>query len=144
MSTLDRRTFLAGSAALSLLGACRAPAGETDCDLLLCGGAILDGSGGAPFVADIGLRAGRISFIGQGNPRRARRTLDAQGLCVAPGFVDIHTHSDRTIFEWPNAESRIRQGCTTEITGNCGSSAAPRAAADDADEHVHARWDDVS
>lgn len=144
MNTLDRRSFLVGSAALSLAAACRAPAGETDCELLLCGGTILDGSGGAPFVADVALRAGSITFVGQGNPQRARRTLDAQGLCVAPGFVDIHTHSDRTIFEWPLAESRIRQGCTTEITGNCGSSAAPRAAADDADAHVHARWDDVS
>jgi len=144
MNTLDRRTFLAGSAAFSLLGACRAPAGETDCDLLLCGGTILDGSGGAPFVADLGLRAGRIAFIGQGNPRRARRTLEAQGLCVAPGFVDIHTHSDRTIFEWPLAESRIRQGCTTEITGNCGSSAAPRVAGEDESATTRARWGDVS
>ena len=75
MNTLDRRTFLAGSAALSLAAACRAPAGETDCDLLLCGGLVLDGSGGAPFVADVALRAGRITFVGQGNPRRARRTL---------------------------------------------------------------------
>ncbi len=144
MNTLDRRTFLAGSAALSLAAACRAPAGETDCDLLVCGGTVLDGSGGAPYVADVGLRAGRIAFVGPGNPRRARRTLDAHGLCVSPGFVDIHTHSDRTIFEWPLAESRIRQGCTTEITGNCGSSAAPRAAAEDADEGVRVRWSDVN
>ncbi|MCY3002785.1 MAG: D-aminoacylase [Planctomycetota bacterium] len=134
--SIDRRRFLAASGALLAASACRAPEGETECELLLVGATVVDGSGGAPFVADVGLRAGRIHFIGTGNPRRARRVLDVSGLVLAPGFVDIHTHSDRTIFEWPLAQSRIRQGCTTEITGNCGGSAAPHA-------EDGGRWSDV-
>lgn len=133
---IDRRRFLVASGALLATSACRAPAGETECELLLAGATVVDGTGREPFVADVGLRAGRIHFIGTGNPRRARRVLDVSGLVLAPGFVDIHTHSDRTIFEWPLAPSRIRQGCTTEITGNCGGSAAPHA--DDG-----GRWSDV-
>ena len=144
MKHLDRRTFLAGSAATALAAACRAPAGESDCELLIVGANVLDGSGGPAFTADVGVRAGRIAFVGQGNPRRAQRVLDAHGLCLAPGFIDIHTHSDRTIFEWPLAESRIRQGCTTEITGNCGSSAAPRADGDEEGGSRERRWSDVA
>jgi N-acyl-D-amino-acid deacylase len=134
--TIDRRRFLGACGALVAASACRAPAGETECELLLVGATVVDGTGRAPFVADVGLRAGRIHFIGTGNPRRARRVLDVSGLVLAPGFVDIHTHSDRTIFEWPLAQSRIRQGCTTEITGNCGGSAAPH-------DEDGGRWSDV-
>lgn len=134
--TIDRRRFLGACGALVAASACRAPAGETECELLLVGATVVDGTGRAPFLADVGLRAGRIHFIGTGNPRRARRVLDVSGLVLAPGFVDIHTHSDRTIFEWPLAQSRIRQGCTTEITGNCGGSAAPQV-------EDGGRWSDV-
>src|SRR5262249_29770909 len=68
---------------------------------------------------------GRIAAIEPRSARPARRTIDARGLVVAPGFIDIHTHSDFTLPLNPRAESKIRQGVTTEVVGNCGFSVAP-------------------
>lgn len=151
--TLTRRALLhtGGLAAASLVTpACRArDTGELD--LILARGTVVDGTGAPPYLADVGVHNGRITRIGDLGARSvrslARRVLDAHGLTVAPGFVDIHTHSDRSIFEWPDAESRVRQGCTTEVTGNCGSSAAPRdpSAPKDGDEaSFDARWTDFA
>ena len=123
---LGRRQFLGGLAAASVLGACAGVAPSRRFDVVLKGGRVVDGSGREPFEADVALLGDRIAHVGSIEAASGARTLDASGLCIAPGFIDIHTHSDRTIFEWPGADSRVRQGCTTEITGNCGSSAAPR------------------
>jgi N-acyl-D-amino-acid deacylase len=142
-SLIDRRAALRGGAALALGAlACRSSGARGRFDVLLRGANVLDGSGAAPFVADVALNAERIAAIGALGEVQASRVFDARGLCLAPGFVDIHTHSDRTIFEWPGAESRVLQGCTSEITGNCGGSAAPRVA-DDEDAGTEARWSDV-
>jgi N-acyl-D-amino-acid deacylase len=95
-------------------------------DLLIAGGTVVDGSGAKRFTADVGVRKGRIAKIGAlGNPPAARK-LDAAGLIVAPGFIDMHTHSDRTLVADGLAQSAVRQGATTHVIGNCGSSPAPR------------------
>jgi N-acyl-D-amino-acid deacylase len=94
-------------------------------DLLIKNGLVVDGAGNPWFKADIAVSKGKIAKIGRLGTAKAEKTIDAQGLIVAPGFIDIHTHSDLTLLINPKAESKILQGVTTEIVGNCGSSAAP-------------------
>jgi len=97
-------------------------------DVVLRGGTLVDGLGAAPRLADLAIAADRIAAIvepGELASAEAAVTLDVAGKIVAPGFVDLHSHSDWTLLDCPTADSRIRQGITTEITGNCGSSAAP-------------------
>ncbi|MFX1369225.1 MAG: amidohydrolase family protein [Promethearchaeota archaeon] len=94
-------------------------------DLVVASGSVVDGTGNPWYRADIGINQGRISAIGDLTERDRRRTIDASGLVVAPGFVDIHTHSDLSLLLNPFAESKIMQGVTTEVLGNCGISAAP-------------------
>jgi N-acyl-D-amino-acid deacylase len=99
-------------------------------DVLIRGGTIVDGTGRPAYKADIAIADGRIAEIGapQGE---AAATLDAEGLTVAPGFVDLHTHSDFTLAANGRAESQVRQGVTTEVVGQCGVSCAPaRSSAD--------------
>lgn len=92
-------------------------------------GTVVDGSGREAYLGDVLLADGRVEAV---VPVRARpeggydaMPIDADGLVVAPGFVDIHCHSDLTRFAYPANESRITQGVTTEVVGNCGMSAAP-------------------
>jgi N-acyl-D-amino-acid deacylase len=95
--------------------------------LLLKGAVVYDGNG-APFLADIGISGETISFIERGGlprPFEAERVLDLGGLCLAPGFIDAHSHSDFTLLAAPSADGKVLQGITTEINGNCGLSAAP-------------------
>jgi N-acyl-D-amino-acid deacylase len=94
-------------------------------DLVIRGATLLDGTGAAPWPADIGITGDTIAAIGPISAEQGKRTIDASRLHAAPGFIDIHTHSDRRIFRYPTADSRVRQGITTEVTGNCGGSAAP-------------------
>ena len=94
-------------------------------DLLIRGGEILDGTGGPSGRADVGVRDGRIVAVADGYAVPARRVIDATGLAVAPGFIDIKTHSDWTLPLNPRAESKIRQGVTTEVIGHCGYTVAP-------------------
>jgi N-acyl-D-amino-acid deacylase len=94
-------------------------------DILIRGGTLFDGSGRPGVPGDILTADGRIAAIGQDLAGRARKTIDAQGLAVAPGFIDIKTHSDFTLPINPKAESKVRQGVTTEIIGHCGFSVAP-------------------
>lgn len=125
---LGRRRFLedGGKAALAL-AALRAPRVEASpaFDLVIHGGTLLDGTGAPAFAADVGIVGDTIAALGPIPPEQGRRALDARGLQVVPGFIDIHSHSDFSLPAYPAAESRVRQGVTTEITGNCGSSAAP-------------------
>jgi N-acyl-D-aspartate/D-glutamate deacylase len=97
-------------------------------DLLIRGGLLIDGTGAAGREADLAVSDGRIAAIEARSARPARRVIDAGGQVVAPGFIDIHTHSDFTLPLNPRAESKIRQGVTTEVVGNCGFSAAPALA----------------
>ena len=85
---------------------------------------IIDGSGKDGFAADIGISNDRIVKIGR-IEESGRQIIDANGLVVSPGFVDCHSHSDYYLIINPLAESKIRQGVTTEIGGNCGYSSAP-------------------
>ncbi|MBI4788114.1 MAG: D-aminoacylase [Chloroflexi bacterium] len=98
-------------------------------DLLIRGGHVLDGSGSPAFRADVGIVGARIDALGDLTVAGAGETLDATGLCVAPGLIDMHSHSDFTLPVNPRAESKIRQGITTEVIGNCGFSPAPLAPA---------------
>ncbi|HKA40529.1 MAG TPA: D-aminoacylase [Burkholderiales bacterium] len=94
-------------------------------DIVIRGGQVIDGSGAPARSADVSISGGRISAIEERCTGKARREIDATGQVVAPGFIDIHTHSDFTLPLNPRAESKIRQGVTTEVLGNCGFSAAP-------------------
>jgi N-acyl-D-aspartate/D-glutamate deacylase len=94
-------------------------------DLLLRGGEVLDGTGAQAFPADVSIRDGRIVAITPAASGSARRVTDARGSMVAPGFIDIKTHSDFTLPYAPRAESKILQGVTTEVIGHCGFSLAP-------------------
>lgn len=89
-------------------------------DLILRGGTIVDGTGGEPFVADIGIRGERIVAMGDLRQAFAPCVIEVAGLCVAPGFIDIHTHSDISLLYNPLQTSALVQGVTTQVVGNCG------------------------
>ncbi|MBL4671307.1 MAG: D-aminoacylase [Arenicella sp.] len=86
---------------------------------------ILDGSGGSEYRADVGIIDNRIACIGDLDGRECESTIDAQGLCLAPGFIDVHTHDDIHLLNNPEMLSKISQGVSTVIVGNCGISASP-------------------
>src|SRR5215204_207761 len=94
-------------------------------DLLIRDGTLFDGSGSAGMSGDIAISGDRIAAISGGLAGDAKKIIDAAGLAVAPGFIDIKTHSDFTLPINPKAESKVRQGVTTEIIGHCGFSVAP-------------------
>ena len=109
-------------------------------DILITNCRIIDGTGAPWYRADVAIKDGRIVKIGHlcGRPEhKAAETVDGQDRYLAPGFIDIHSHSDTTLMECSRGESRILQGVTTEIGGNCGISAAP--ASDDAERREELR-----
>ncbi|HEV7990695.1 MAG TPA: D-aminoacylase [Gemmatimonadaceae bacterium] len=86
---------------------------------------MIDGSGSAPFVADVALRGALIVRVGDGTGVAADHVVDADGLALAPGFIDVHTHDDTNVVREPAMWPKLSQGVTTVIVGNCGISAAP-------------------
>ena len=96
-----------------------------DFDIVLRGGLVIDGSGADGRPADVAISGDRIAAIDSAIAGPARRTINVTGQVVAPGFIDIKTHSDWTLPLMPLAESKIRQGVTTEVIGHCGFSCAP-------------------
>ncbi|MBC7288485.1 MAG: D-aminoacylase [Armatimonadetes bacterium] len=98
-------------------------------DVLITGGRIYDGSGAAPFLADVGIVGDRIEEVGSLRGAVAATTIDARGLSVAPGFIDPHNHAHNEaeggILNIPEADNMLRQGVTTLIAGNCGGSPWP-------------------
>ena len=94
-------------------------------DLVLKNGRIVDGTGGDAFEADVGVKDGRIAVIGRLHDAGGAEVIDATGLAVAPGFIDMHTHSDFTLLADGRAQSQVHQGVTTEVVGQCGASCAP-------------------
>ena len=97
-------------------------------DLLIKHGTVVDGTGRPGVAADVGIRGGRITAMAPALEGDAARDIDAGGRIVAPGFIDAHTHSDFTRLSAPGADSKVRQGITTEVVGNCGFSPARSAA----------------
>ena len=93
-------------------------------DLVIRGGRVVDGTGNPWFAGDVAIRGERIVAVGRIAAGQAKREIDAKGLVVAPGFIDMHSHSDTLLLEDGHAQSKIRQGVTTEILGE-GSSAGP-------------------
>ena len=96
-----------------------------DWNLLIRGGLIIDGSGSPGVLGDVAVTGRRIAALGPELPRDAQKIIEADGLAVTPGFIDIKTHSDFVLPINPKAESKVRQGVTTEIIGHCGFSVAP-------------------
>ncbi|MGQ0815842.1 MAG: amidohydrolase family protein [Gemmatimonadota bacterium] len=91
---------------------------------ILRGATIYDGTGGRPITADVALDGDRITGLGRRLDRAGAEVIDLRGLALAPGFIDIHSHTDRVLLANPRAEARVRQGVTTENAGQDGSSNA--------------------
>ena len=97
-------------------------------DLLITNARIIDGTGGPSVTGSVAVRDGRIAGVGRVTGA-ATRTIDAGGKVVAPGFIDPHSHSDYALLTDGNAESKIRQGVTTEVIGESGSAAPQKPSA---------------
>ena len=121
---IDRREFIKTGTVIGLgvLAGCSL---RNRLDIIIKNGLIIDGSSRKPFSADLGIKHNRIAAIGDLNNAGADRIIDAKGLIVSPGFIDIHTHTDTELLVNPRAESKIHQGVTTEVSGNCGYSPFP-------------------
>ena len=100
-------------------------------DILIRGGRLFDGSGKPGMPGNLAIEGGRIAALGAKVEGAAKKTIDATGLAVSPGFIDIKTHSDFTLPINPKAESKVRQGVTTEVIGE-SDSVAPRKSASEA------------
>ena len=94
-------------------------------DTLIRNGTVIDGTGRLRYEADVGISDGKIETIGHLEYTEAARTVDATDLIVAPGFIDMHSHSDVTLLDDPGGESKAHQGVTTEVVGNCSFSPYP-------------------
>jgi len=141
---MDRRSFLKSSTRAAAAGIIGGPliqgcARSQPFDLLIQNGLIYDGLGGPPTAADIGIRGGYIASIGKLGSPRGGLVIDARGQAVCPGFIDVHDHSDLGLLANPNAESAVHQGITTLVSGQCGSSPFPVAAATLGEQKENAR-----
>ena len=126
---MKRRTFIKSSAGTAICFPAIITSGcsaRKDYDLLVTGGTVYDGLGNPGIRADVAVSGDRVVAIAPGIPtKKASRVVEANGHAVAPGFIDPHTHTDIHLLSNPRAESKIRQGVTTEIGGNCGGSQFP-------------------
>jgi N-acyl-D-amino-acid deacylase len=95
---------------------------QKDCDVLIRNGKIIDGAGNSWFYGDVAIKNGKIIGVGKLSGYSAAKTIDAQKMIVAPGFIDVHGHIEGGIFDRPTADNYIYDGVTTVVTGNCGGS----------------------
>jgi N-acyl-D-amino-acid deacylase len=98
--------------------------GDERYETIIRGGTVVDGTGAAGRTADLGIRGGRIAALGEVEGE-AGRVIDASGLTVAPGFIDVHSHDDVALINMPDMDFKSAQGVTTVVCGNCGAGAAP-------------------
>jgi len=124
MSSISRRHFVKTTtfAGMGLLLGCSL---RNRFDVVLLNGMVLDGTGSPAQRLDVGIVGDKITALGDLQNATANRVIDATNYIISPGFIDIHTHTDSELLVNPKAESKIRQGVTTEISGNCGSSPFP-------------------
>ena len=139
---MKRRTFLystgAGISGLVIgCGPSMSIAARNQFNLIIKNGTVVDGTGTAGITADIGIRDGIIRAIGKLETASADRIIDASGRTVVPGFVDIHSHTDGSILRLPTADSKLRQGVTTEVGGQDGDSVAPRKKMAEGEERLY-------
>ena len=126
---MKRRTFLgtaagfaAGLSGIAITGCST----KKVYDLVIIGGTVIDGTGKSGVRADVAVKDGKIALIADSIPAaKAVSVIDATGMAVSPGFIDPHTHTDVQLLVNPKGESKIHQGVTTEIGGNCGFSYFP-------------------
>ena len=105
-------------------------------DAVIRNAQIYDGSGADAVLGDVGLRGERIAAVGRVEGD-AGLEIDATGLAVSPGFIDVHSHDDLALFLWPEMDFKVMQGVTIDIVGNCGLGAAPGSLA--AQQSLHPR-----
>ena len=94
-------------------------------DILIKGASIVDGTGAKAWIGDAAVAGDRFIALDRRISGEARRVIAADGYVLAPGFIDIHCHSDFSLFDNPDADIKLRQGVTLEVLGNCGTSLAP-------------------
>ncbi len=144
--TSSRRSFLRTAGGTLLTIACGpsvVTASRRRADLIVRGGTLFDGTGAAGAELDISITSGRIVAIGRRLTDTGAIEIDARGLAVAPGFIDIHSHADGSLFQDPRAESVIRQGITTIVVGQDGSSRADGSAGAESFEALFRRIDNL-
>jgi len=141
------KTLAAG--AMGILSGCSL---SKQFDIVIRNSSVIDGSGSAPVKMDIGIKGSKITAIDNLQKASAELVIDGSNLAAAPGFIDIHTHTDLELLVDGNGESKIMQGVTTEVSGNCGSSPFPMTEQDfkEYDEGVfsrynfHTDWQDIN
>jgi len=127
----DRRTFLKRTTYAGI-GAALLPMVTFSCsskgqfDIIIRSAEIIDGLGGPPYTGDIGISGGMITAVGALEHASAGHEIIARGMAAAPGFIDIHSHTDSGLLRNPSADSKILQGVTLDVGGNCGGSPFPR------------------
>ena len=151
MKPIKRREFVK-LGTLGSMGLILGCSGGRNFDLIIRNGLVLDGLGGPGIRNDVGVVGGKITAIGDLSKAAAARVINGTNKVVSPGFIDIHTHTNTELIVNGNGESKIHQGVTTEVSGNCGSTPFPftleRAAAyhEDLDEEygIHTDWSDLA
>src|SRR5947209_8998733 len=119
---MRRLLSLAALLAVIVAGAAAQPGSY---DIVIRGGHVVDGSGNPWFAGDVAIKNGRIAAVGRLPNASATRVIDATGRIVAPGFIDLHTHTDLAVLDDPLAQSKVRQGVTLDVLGE-STTVAPR------------------